>query len=322
MIVLKIVVLDSFALNPGDLSWDWLECLGDCEIYHRTSKEKILERCRGAEIILTNKTPLTAETLEKLPNLKYIALLSTGYNIVDCDYAKSRGIPVSNIPAYSTNAVAQLTFSLILEITNAVGLHSESVKSGDWTNCPDFCYWKTPLTELCGKTLGIVGFGQIGQAVADIAEAFKMNVVAVSGHETDQSHRKNFKWVDMGTLAKTSDIISFHCPLTEKTTNLVNKEFIDKCKDGAIIINTSRGPVVNDSDLAYALNSGKLRGAGLDVLSVEPPKADNPLLTAKNCFITPHIAWAGFETRERLMNILRKNVTAYLNGNPQNVVNK
>ena len=322
MIVLKIVVLDSFALNPGDLSWDWLECLGDCEIYHRTSKEKILERCRGAEIILTNKTPLTAETLEKLPDLKYIALLSTGYNIVDCDYAKSRGIPVSNIPAYSTNAVAQLTFSLILEITNAVGLHSESVKSGDWTNCPDFCYWKTPLTELCGKTLGIVGFGQIGQAVADIAEAFKMNVVAVSGHETDQSHRKNFTWVDMGTLAKTSDIISFHCPLTEKTTNLVNKEFIDKCKDGAIIINTSRGPVVNDSDLADALNSGKLRGAGLDVLSVEPPKADNPLLTAKNCFITPHIAWAGFETRERLMNILRKNVTAYLNGNPQNVVNE
>lgn len=322
MIVLKIVVLDSFALNPGDLSWDWLECLGECEIHHRTPQNLISERCEGADIVLTNKTPLTAETLEKLPNLKYIALLSTGYNIVDCDYAKSRGIPVSNIPAYSTNAVAQLTFSLILEITNAVGLHSESVKSGDWTNCPDFCYWKTPLTELCGKTLGIVGFGQIGQAVADIAEAFKMNVVAVSGHETDQSHRKNFKWVDMGTLAKTSDIISFHCPLTEKTTNLVNKEFIDKCKDGAIIINTSRGPVVNDSDLADALNSGKLRGAGLDVLSVEPPKADNPLLTAKNCFITPHIAWAGFETRERLMNILRKNVTAYLNGNPQNVVNK
>lgn len=322
MIVLKIVVLDSFALNPGDLSWDWLECLGDCEIYHRTPQNLISERCEGADIVLTNKTPLTAETLEKLPNLKYIALLSTGYNIVDCDYAKSRGIPVSNIPAYSTNAVAQLTFSLILEITNAVGLHSESVKSGDWTNCPDFCYWKTPLTELCGKTLGIVGFGQIGQAVADIAEAFKMNVIAVSGHETDQSHRKNFKWVDMGTLAKTSDIISFHCPLTEKTTNLVNKEFIDKCKDGAIIINTSRGPVVNDSDLADALNSGKLRGAGLDVLSVEPPKADNPLLTAKNCFITPHIAWAGFETRERLMDILRKNVTAYLNGNPQNVVNE
>lgn len=318
---LKIVVLDSYALNPGDLSWDWLMNLGECEIHHRTPQEKILERCKGADIILTNKTPLTAETLSKLPDLKYIALLSTGYNIVDCDYAKARGIPVSNIPAYSTNAVAQLTFSLILEITNAVGLHSESVKNGDWSRCPDFCYWKTPLTELCGKTLGIVGFGQIGQAVADIAEAFKMNIIAVSGHETDQSHRKNFKWVDMETLAKTSDIISFHCPLTEKTTGLVNKDFIKKCKDGAIIINTSRGPVVNDKDLADALNSGKLKGAGLDVLTVEPPKADNPLLSAKNCFITPHIAWAGFETRERLMNILQENVKSYLNGNPQNIVN-
>ncbi len=319
---LKIVVLDSYALNPGDLSWDWLLKLGECHIHHRTSGDKILERCEGADIILTNKTPLTKETLSCLPNLKYIALLSTGYNIVDWEYANEIGVPVSNIPAYSTNAVAQLTFSLILEITNAVGLHSESVKSGDWSSCPDFCYWKTPLTELNGKTLGIVGFGQIGQAVADIAEAFKMNVQAVSGHETDQSHRKNFKWVDMNTLTKTSDIISFHCPLTEKTTGLVNKEFINNCKDGAIIINTSRGPVVNDKDLADALNSGKLRGAGLDVLTVEPPKADNPLLTAKNCFITPHIAWAGFETRERLMNILKENIFAYLDGKPQNVVNK
>ncbi len=322
VIILKIVVLDSYALNPGDLSWDWLKNLGECEIHHRTPADKILERCEGADIILTNKTPLTKETLKKLDNLKYIALLSTGYNIVDWEYAKEKGVPVSNIPAYSTNAVAQLTFSLILEITNAVGLHSESVKNGDWTACPDFCYWKTPLTELCGKTLGIVGFGQIGQAVADIADAFKMNIVAVSGHETDQSHRKNFKWVDMDTLAKTSDIISFHCPLTKKTAGLVNEEFIKKCKDGAIIINTSRGPVVDDKALADALNSGKLRGAGLDVLTVEPPKADNPLLTAKNCFITPHIAWAGFETRERLMNILEENVKAYLNGNPQNVVNK
>ena len=322
MITLKIVVLDSFALNPGDLSWSWLEALGECEIHHRTPKDKILERCTGADIILTNKTPLTKETLSKLSNLKYIALLSTGYNVVDCEYAKEIGVPVSNIPAYSTNAVAQLTFSLILEITNAVGIHSESVRNGDWSSCPDFCYWKTPLTELCDKTLGIVGFGQIGQAVADIAEAFKMNIVAVSGHETDQSHRKNFSWVDIDTLARRSDIISFHCPLTEKTTGLVNEEFISKCKDGAIIINTSRGPVVDDKALADALNSEKIRGAGLDVLTVEPPKADNPLLSAKNCFITPHIAWAGFETRERLMNILEENVKAYLNGNPQNVVNK
>lgn len=319
---MKFVILDSFALNPGDLSWEWLEALGECEIHHRTPKELILERCKDADVILTNKTPLTKETLAQLPTLKYIALLSTGYNIVDCEFARGIGVPVSNIPSYSTNAVAQLTFSLILEITNAVGVHSESVRNGDWTCCPDFCYWKTPLTELCGKTLGIVGFGQIGQAVADIAEAFKMNILAVSGHETNQSHRTNFRWVDMETLAKESDIISFHCPLTEKTTGLVNKDFIEKCKDGAIIINTSRGPVVNDKDLADALNCGKLRGAGLDVLTVEPPKADNPLLKAKNCFITPHIAWAGFETRERLMNILEENVKAYLNGNPQNVVNK
>lgn len=322
MITLKFVVLDSFALNPGDLSWEWLKNLGECELYDRTPADKILERCMGADVVITNKTPLTKETLSQLSNLKYIALESTGYNVVDCEYAKGMGVPVSNIPSYSTNAVAQLTFSLILEITNAVGIHSESVRNGDWANCPDFCYWKTPLTELCGKTLGIVGLGQIGQAVADIAEAFKMNIVAVSGHETDQSHRNNFSWVDMDTLAKTSDIISFHCPLTEKTTGLVNEEFINKCKDGAIIINTSRGPVVDDQALADALNSGKLRGAGLDVLTVEPPKADNPLLSAKNCFITPHIAWAGFETRERLMNILEDNVKAYLNGNPQNVVNK
>ena len=319
---MKFVVLDSFALNPGDLSWEWLKNLGECELYDRTPADKILERCMGADVVITNKTPLTKETLSQLSNLKYIALESTGYNVVDCEYAKGMGVPVSNIPSYSTNAVAQLTFSLILEITNAVGIHSESVRNGDWANCPDFCYWKTPLTELCGKTLGIVGLGQIGQAVADIAEAFKMNIVAVSGHETDQSHRNNFSWVDMDTLAKTSDIISFHCPLTEKTTGLVNEEFINKCKDGAIIINTSRGPVVDDQALADALNSGKLRGAGLDVLTVEPPKADNPLLSAKNCFITPHIAWAGFETRERLMNILEDNVKAYLNGNPQNVVNK
>lgn len=319
---MKITVLDSYALNPGDLSWDWLKKLGECEIYPRTPKDKILERCEGADIILTNKTPLTRETLEKLGNLKYIALLSTGYNIVDCEYAKKLGIPVSNIPSYSTNAVAQLTFSLILEITNAVGIHSESVRNGEWSNCPDFCYWKTPLTELCGKTLGIVGFGQIGQAVCDIAEAFKMNIVAVSGHETDQSRRKSFSWVDMDTLARTSDIITFHCPLTEKTEGLVNADFLSKCKDGAIIINTSRGPVVNDKDLADALNLGKLKGAGLDVLTYEPPQKDNPLLTAKNCFITPHIAWAGFETRERLMNILQENVNAYLSGKPQNVVNK
>ncbi len=260
--------------------------------------------------------------LEKLPNLKFIALESTGYNVVDIDYCKEKGIPVCNIPSYSTEAVAQLTFSLILEITNAVALHSESVKCGEWTACPDFCYWKIPLSELSGKTLGIVGFGQIGRRVADIAEAFNMNVVAVSGHETDRSHRKSFRWVNTEELKQCADIISFHCPLNKNTEGLCNAEFLNDCRDGVIIINTSRGPVIDEKALAAALKSGKVKGAGVDVLSEEPPKADNPLLSAPNCFITPHIAWAGFETRKRLMDILESNVKAYLDGNPQNVVNK
>lgn len=318
---MKIVILDGFALNPGDLSWDWIYSFGECDIYDRTAKEDILTRCEGAEIIITNKTPLPKEILEKLPSLKFIALESTGYNVVDIEYCKERGIPVCNIPSYSTEAVAQLTFALILEHTNAVALHSRSVKNGDWNACPDFCYWKTPLTELSGKTLGIVGFGKIGGRVADIAEAFNMNVIAVSGHETDQSGRKNFKWVTMEELKKQADIISFHCPLTPKTTSLCNKEFIDDCKDGVIIINTSRGPVIDERALADALERGKVAGAGVDVLSVEPAEETNPLLGAENCFITPHIAWAGFETRERLMGILQGNVRAYINGEPKNVVN-
>lgn len=319
---MKTVVLDSYALNPGDLSWDWLKKTGECEIYDRTPADKVISRCEGAEIVITNKTPLTREELEKLPSLKFIALESTGYNIVDTEYCKERKIPVSNIPSYSTEAVAQLTFSLILEITNAVALHSESVKSGEWTACPDFCYWKIPLSELSGKTLGIVGFGQIGRRVADIAEAFNMNVIAVSGHETDQTHRKNFRWVNTEELKSQADIISFHCPLNKNTENLCNEEFLNGCKDGVVIINTSRGPVIDEKALAAALKSGKAKGAGVDVLSSEPPKEDNPLLSAPNCFITPHIAWAGFETRKRLMDILESNVKAYLNGNPLNVVNK
>lgn len=319
---MKTVVLDSFALNPGDLSWDGLKELTECEIYDRTPADKVIQRCEGADIVITNKTPLPKVVLEKLPNLKFIALESTGYNVVDIDYCKEKGIPVCNIPSYSTEAVAQLTFSLILEITNAVALHSESVKCGEWTACPDFCYWKIPLSELSGKTLGIVGFGQIGRRVADIAEAFNMNVVAVSGHETDQSHRKSFRWVNTEELKQCADIISFHCPLNKNTEGLCNAEFLNDCRDGVIIINTSRGPVIDEKALAAALKSGKVKGAGVDVLSEEPPKADNPLLSAPNCFITPHIAWAGFETRKRLMGILESNVKAYLDGNPQNVVNK
>ena len=318
---MKIIVLDAYALNPGDLSWDWLKEIGQCDIYDRTAPEQVVERAKVAEIVITNKTVLSAEIMEQLPNLKFIALESTGYNICDIDYAKQRGIPVCNIPSYSTEAVAQLTFAFILEIMNAVAIHSDSVHNGDWVNCPDFCYWKTPLTELAGKTIGIIGFGKIGQRVADIAQAFNMNTIAVSGHKSDQSDRRNFRWVSLETIKKESDIITFHCPLTKETENLLDADFIKDCKDGVVIINTSRGPVVDSKALANALNSGKVRAAGLDVLTAEPPKSDNPLLTAKNCYITPHIAWAGFETRKRLMDILEENVKSYLRGEVQNTVN-
>ena len=319
--MLKIVILDAITTNPGDLSWEWLSQYGETEIFDRTPYEKIVERTKDADIVITNKTPLTKEIIEKMEKVRFIALLSTGYNIVDCEYAKERGIPVSNIPSYSTMAVAQLVFAFISELCNGVALHSQDVKNGGWSNCPDFCYWKQPLVELYGKTIGIVGFGKIGQAVADIAEAYKMNILAVSGHETDQAERKNFRWVSLDELARQSDIISFHCPLTPKTEKMLNREFIEKCKKTAILINTSRGAVVDEEALADALNSGRIAGAAVDVLSTEPPKADNPLLTAKNCYITPHIAWVGYETRLRLMGILQENIKAFIDGKPQNVVN-
>ncbi len=318
----KTVILDAITTNPGDLSWEWLKHYGELEVYDRTPKEKIEERTKTADIVITNKTPLPREAIEKMQNVKFIALLSTGYNVVDCAYARKRGIPVSNIPSYSTSAVAQLVFAFISEFACGAALHDRSVKNGEWCACPDFCYWKQPLWELQGKTIGIVGFGKIGQAVADIAEAYKMNILACSGHETDQSQRSSFKWVTLSELAEQSDIITFHCPLTEKTAGMVNADFISKCKPTAYIINTSRGPVVDEQALADALNSGRIAGAAADVLSVEPPKADNPLLSAENCIITPHIAWAGYETRSRLMEILKANVKAFFDGKPQNVVNQ
>lgn len=317
---MKIVMLDGYTTNPGDLSWDFLKCMGDTIIYDRTPYDKILERAKDADIIITNKTPIKKEIIDNLPKLKFIALLSTGYNIVDYMYLKEKGIPVSNIPSYSTEAVAQLVMAFLLELSMNVGLHSKSVKSGEWTNSIDFCYWKTPLTELYGKTLGIFGFGRIGRAVAERAKAFGMNVVAYTprlhGNEPEY-----VKFVTLDEMLSMSDAVTMHCPLTPETEGLVNKEFISKMKDGAYFINTSRGTVVDEYALANALNSGKLAGAGLDVLSTEPPKADNPLLTAKNCFITPHIAWAAFETRERLISILKENIEAFINGKPQNVVN-
>lgn len=317
---MKIVMLDAYTTNPGDLSWDFLNDYGDVTIYDRTPAEKIVERAKDADIVVTNKTPITKETIDLLPNLKFIALLSTGYNIVDYVYLKEKGIPVSNIPSYSTDAVAQLVMAFILELSMNVGLHSDSVRHGDWSNSTDFCYWKTPLTELAGKTMGIFGLGKIGRAVAERARAFGMNIAAyvprVHGDEPDY-----IKLLPLEEMLAVSDVVSMHCPLTPETEGIVNGEFISKMKDGAYFINTSRGTVVNENALADALNTGKLSGAGLDVLSTEPPKADNPLLTAKNCFITPHIAWASFETRERLVGIFRENIKAFINGNPQNVIN-
>ncbi|MBO5934401.1 MAG: D-2-hydroxyacid dehydrogenase [Clostridia bacterium] len=318
---MNIVMLDAYTTNPGDLSWDNFEKLGNLTIYDRTPADKIIERAKDADIIITNKTPITKEIIDCLPNLKFIALMSTGYNIVDYVYLKEKGIPVSNIPSYSTDAVAQLVMSFILELAMNVGMHSESVKNGDWSDCADFCYWKAPLTELSGKTLGIFGLGKIGRAVAERAKAFGMNIVAYTPriHDDEPDY---IKTVSLDKMLKVSDIISMHCPLTPETEGVVNKDFISEMKDGAYFINTSRGAVVDEHALAEALNSGKLGGAGLDVLSTEPPKKDNPLLAAKNCFITPHIAWASFETRKRLVSILYNNIQAFIDGKPQNVINK
>ena len=314
---MKITILDGFAENPGDLSWDWLGEYGEYTVYDRTPADKIAERVEGCDVIITNKTPLRAELLKNLGNLRYIGLLSTGYNIVDWEYCREAGIPVCNIPSYSTDAVAQLTFALILEHTNAVAVHSKSVHDGEWAACTDFCYQKTPLTELSGKTLGIIGFGNIGKAVARIALAFGMKVVASTNHPAPSD---GIEFTDVDTLLSKSDFVSLHCPLTDKTEGMVNAEFLAKMKPTAMLINTSRGQVVNEPDLANALKNGVISAAGLDVLSCEPPKSDNPLFGIKNCYITPHIAWAGYETRLRLMEICKENMRAFASGNPINVV--
>ena len=320
---MKIVNLDGYTTNPGDLSWEGIKRFGDYTVYDRTAPNQIVERAKGAEILIVNKTVITRDILDKLsPKLKYIGLQSTGYNVVDCAYAKELGITVCNIPSYSTNAVAQLVFAFILQITNEVTLHSEAVKNGEWCSCPDFCFWKKPLTELAGKTIGIIGFGAIGQKVAKLAEAFDMNVLAYAPRPKEKGDLTTVEFTDLDTLLSLSDIITCHCPLTPHTTGMINKESISKMKKGVIFINTSRGPVVDEKVLADALNNGKIKAAGLDVLETEPAKCDNPLLNAQNCYITPHIAWAAEETRARLLGILEENIEAYLNGKPQNVVNK
>lgn len=318
---MKIVILDAYAANPGDLSWADFEKFGELIAYDRTPQELVVERAKDADIIISNKAVLDADTLKQLTKLKYIGMLSTGYNVVDIDAASKLGITVCNVPTYSTTAVAQMTFALILEICCRVGLHSEAVRCGEWCRREDFCFTLAPLTELAGKTIGIIGYGKIGAEVAKLADAFNMNILCYTPHEKPLPDYTNFKFVSLDELAKNSDIVSLHCPLTPQTEKMINADFIGKMKNGAIIINTSRGQAIDESALAQALNSGKIAAAGLDVLACEPPKEDNPLLKCKNCFITPHISWASYETRKRLLGIVRDNLEAFLNGNAVNKVN-
>ncbi len=319
--MVKIVILDGHTLNPGDLGWSDFEAMGVLTVYDRTAEAGILSRIGDAEIVFTNKTPLTRETISSCPNLRYIGVLATGYNVVDVDAARAQGVLVSNIPAYGTGAVAQFTFALLLEICHRVGRHSDSVRAGRWSKSPDFCFWEIPLIELAGKTLGIVGFGRIGRATAQIARAFGMNVVAHSRTETEEG-RMLAEYVPLEALYARSDVISLHCPLTDETYGMINRDSIARMKDGVILINTGRGPLIVEQDLADALNAGKVYAAGLDVVSAEPIRADNPLLRAKNCLITPHIAWAPKETRRRLMAIAADNLRSFLNGAPENIVNR
>ncbi|MCC6414318.1 MAG: D-2-hydroxyacid dehydrogenase, partial [Opitutaceae bacterium] len=293
---MKIVVLDGFALNPGDLDWAPLRALGECEIYDRTPVDQIVARAKDAAVVLTNKCPLSAETLAHLPQLKFIGVLATGYNVVDVAAARARGIPVGNVPAYSTRSVAQHVFALILEHAQHVGAHAAAVRAGRWSESPDFCFWDTPLTELDGKVVGIVGYGRIGQAVAALGRAFGMEVIVHSRSAKDGVER-----VELDELFRRADVVSLHCPLTPETQGLVNARRLALMKPDALLVNTSRGPLIVEAELAAALNAGRIGGAALDVLSVEPPPPDNPLLTVKNCLITPHIAWATRAARARLL---------------------
>lgn len=318
---MKIIVLDGYTLNPGDLSWKNLEAFGELVVYDRTPLDKILERAKEANILFTNKTPIREEIINQLHSLKYIGVLATGYNIIDVESAKNKGIIVTNVPGYGIPSVAQHTFSLILELCHRVQKHSDTVKNGKWSKSPDFCYWDTPQIELFGKTLGIIGFGNIGQKVADIATAFGMNILASSRTQSDQSNRQNFKWAPVSELLTNSDFISLHCPLFPETEGIINKESLKLMKSSSFLINTSRGPLIVEEDLAEALESNQISGAAVDVLSSEPPLLSNSLINSKNCIITPHIAWATKEARSRLMDITIENLSHYLQGNAINVVN-
>lgn len=315
----RIVVLDGYALNPGDLDWSPLHALGACLIYDRTPAEWILERSRDAQVLLTNKTPLNRQILDQLPALRYIGVLATGYNVVDVQAASERGVVVTNVPGYGTDSVAQLVFALLLELTHHVGHHAQTVREGKWSRHVDFCYWEYPLMELNGLTMGIVGYGQIGQAVARIAQALGMRVVV---HTRTQSVlATGIELVSWEEMLKVADVMSLHCPLTPQTQGLINARTLALMKPSAFLINTGRGPLVVEADLAEALTKGTIAGAGLDVLCTEPPLADNPLLSAPRCYITPHLGWATKAARARLMDAVVSNVAAFIRGKPQNVVN-
>ena len=317
---MNIVVLDGYTLNPGDLTWKDLESLGRCTVYDRTPPEEVVPRAKDAEVVLTNKTLLFSDVIKQLPKLKYIGVLATGYNVVDVEAAGNLGIPVTNVPAYSTHSVAQMVFAHLLNLTQHVGHHAQTVRSERWTSNPDFCYWDTPLIELVGLTMGIIGFGRIGKVTAKLAQAFGMKVIAYDV-VSPSGMPEGCQFVGLEDVFRRSDVVSLHCPLTTQTKNIVNKQRLALMKKTAFLINISRGPIVDEQALAQALNNEEIAGAGLDVLSSEPPEKDNPLLKAGNCFITPHIAWATRSARQRLLKVVVDNVAAFLAGKPQNVVN-
>ena len=318
---MKIVVLDGTGVNPGDLSWDCIAACGDLTVYDKTPTDALtIERLQGADIAITNKTPINGAILDACPTVKLICVLATGYNVIDCDAAAQRNIPVCNVPDYGTSAVAQFTFALLLEVCHQIGHHDRLVHQGVWTKCPSFCFWDTPQLELAGKTLGIVGFGRIGQAVAKIASALGMKVLAHSRTEKP-GFEDLCSFVSLEELLKASDVVTLHCPLTVQTQRLINKETISLMKDGAILLNTSRGAVLDEADVAEALTTGKLKAAAVDVACVEPIPADSPLLTAPNCIITPHMAWSPADSRQRILDCTVRSINAFVAGTPINTVN-
>ena len=320
---MRIVVLDGYTENPGDLSWDKLKEFGDLTVYDRTpvdDEEEIIRRIGDAEVVFTNKTPVSRKVINACPNMRMISMLATGYNVVDYTYAKEKGIPVTNVPTYGTASVGQFAIALLLEICHHIGHHDRTVHEGKWENCEDWCYWDYPLIELDGKTMGVIGFGRIGQTTGRLAKALGMRVLAYDSYP-NEAGKQIAEYVDLDTLLAQSDVIALHCPLFPDTEGIINKENIAKMKDGVILINNSRGPLVVEQDLADALNTGKVAAAGLDVVSTEPVRGDNPLLKAKNCIITPHISWAPKESRQRIMDCAYDNLKAYAEGKPVNVVN-